>query len=161
MLLQAFAREVGAVLINVRGSTLFSKWVGESERLTSALFSLAAKFSAADLTTILFVDEVRTVLHCPATVLFVMAFFVFVAGNHMLSNSCIVQSCGCHPYQSQWCVTRRVSVERRRKVRARDGERNRLSKQIHSSRGQSQSNCDCCQARLLHPHTHTSSPHTV
>lgn len=60
MLLQAFAREIGAVLINVRGSTLFSKWVGESERLTSALFSLAAKLSAANLTTILFVDEVCT-----------------------------------------------------------------------------------------------------
>lgn len=58
-MLQAFAREIGAVLINVRGSTLFSKWVGESERLTSALFSLAAKLSAANLTTILFVDEVR------------------------------------------------------------------------------------------------------
>lgn len=61
ILLQAFAREIGAVLINVRGSTLFSKWVGESERLTSALFSLAAKLSAANLTTILFVDEVRTI----------------------------------------------------------------------------------------------------
>jgi hypothetical protein len=58
LLLQAFAREIGAVLINVRGSTLYSKWVGESERLTAALFSLAAKLSAADLTTILFVDEV-------------------------------------------------------------------------------------------------------
>jgi hypothetical protein len=58
MLLQAFAREIGAVLINVRGSTLYSKWYGDSERLTAALFSLAAKLSAADLTTILFVDEV-------------------------------------------------------------------------------------------------------
>lgn len=60
--MQAFAREIGAVLINVRGSTILSKYIGDSERLTAGIFSLAVKFAAHGQTVILFIDEVDALL---------------------------------------------------------------------------------------------------
>eukprot|EP00892_Ulva_mutabilis_P001650 jgi/Ulvmu1/11486/UM077_0035.1 len=62
MIASAFAREVGALLINVRGSSLFSKWMGDSERLTASVFSLAQKLAQQDQTVILFIDEVDALL---------------------------------------------------------------------------------------------------
>lgn len=41
--LQALAREAGAGFINIRGSSLQSKWFGESQKLTQAVFTLAYK----------------------------------------------------------------------------------------------------------------------
>lgn len=59
---QAFAREIGAVLINIRGSTILSKYHGDSERLTAGVFTLAMKFAAHGQTVILFIDEVDALL---------------------------------------------------------------------------------------------------
>ena len=40
---QALAKESGAFFINIRPSTLQSKWFGDSQRLVQAIFSLAWK----------------------------------------------------------------------------------------------------------------------
>ena len=58
MLAKAIARESGACFINVRASTLQSKWFGEAQRLTTAVFTLAAKIQPC----IIFVDEIDSIL---------------------------------------------------------------------------------------------------
>ena len=55
--LQALAREAGASFINIRGSTLQSKWFGESQKLTQAVFTLAYKLQPC----IIFIGEVLAI----------------------------------------------------------------------------------------------------
>jgi SpoVK/Ycf46/Vps4 family AAA+-type ATPase len=55
LLAKAVATEAGANFINITGSTITSKWFGDAEKLTKALFSLARKLSPS----VIFVDEVR------------------------------------------------------------------------------------------------------
>ena len=59
---QAFAAHIEAVLINITASTLFSKYVGDSNRLTSAIFTLAAKIAQHGRTVVVFIDEVDALL---------------------------------------------------------------------------------------------------
>lgn len=52
--LQAVATEAESTFFTVSSSDLVSKWMGESEKLVSQLFSLAREHSPA----IVFIDEV-------------------------------------------------------------------------------------------------------
>ncbi|KAH7435384.1 hypothetical protein KP509_06G062600 [Ceratopteris richardii] len=58
MLAKAIAKEAGAVFINVRIANLMSKWLGDNEKLVSAVFSLAHKLQPS----IIFLDEVDSLL---------------------------------------------------------------------------------------------------
>lgn len=58
MLAKALARESGACFINLHISTLTEKWYGDSNKLVSAVFTLARKLQP----TIVFIDEIDAVL---------------------------------------------------------------------------------------------------
>uniref|UniRef100_A0A1J3FSZ8 ATPase family AAA domain-containing protein 1 n=3 Tax=Noccaea caerulescens TaxID=107243 RepID=A0A1J3FSZ8_NOCCA len=58
LLAKALATEAGANFLSITGSTLTSKWFGDAEKLTKALFSFASKLAPV----IIFVDEVDSLL---------------------------------------------------------------------------------------------------
>lgn len=58
LLAKALATEASANFISITGSTLTSKWFGDAEKLTKALFSFASKLAPV----IIFVDEVDSLL---------------------------------------------------------------------------------------------------
>ena len=57
--MQAVATEAESTFFTVSSSDLVSKWMGESEKLVSQLFSLAREHSPA----IVFIDEVNVLEH--------------------------------------------------------------------------------------------------
>ncbi|XP_042458441.1 uncharacterized protein LOC122042399 isoform X1 [Zingiber officinale] len=58
LLAKALATEAGANFINITSSSLTSKWFGDAEKLTKALFSFASRLAPV----IIFVDEVDSLL---------------------------------------------------------------------------------------------------
>ncbi|KZV52133.1 hypothetical protein F511_07088 [Dorcoceras hygrometricum] len=58
LIAKALATEAGANFISITGSTLTSKWFGDAEKLTRALFSFASKLAPV----IIFIDEVDSLL---------------------------------------------------------------------------------------------------
>ncbi|GAB4817581.1 hypothetical protein N2152v2_004627 [Parachlorella kessleri] len=58
MLAKALARECGACFINLKASTLLSKWYGDTNKLIAAVWSLAYKLQPC----IVFIDEVDALL---------------------------------------------------------------------------------------------------
>eukprot|EP00796_Vickermania_ingenoplastis_P005530 gene5531-3989_t len=55
---RALAKELGCSFINVKADMIFSKWVGETEKHVTAIFSLARKLQP----TVVFVDEIDSIL---------------------------------------------------------------------------------------------------
>ena len=58
MIAKATAKEAGARFINLDVSILTDKWYGESQKLASAVFTLARKIAPC----IVFVDEIDSLL---------------------------------------------------------------------------------------------------
>lgn len=58
MLAKALARESGANFLSIATSTIFNKYVGESEQNTRAIFTLAARLSPC----VIFIDEIDSIL---------------------------------------------------------------------------------------------------
>jgi len=58
MLARALAKELGHSFLDISPEQLFAKWVGESEKLVSAIFSLAGKIQPC----VVFVDEIDSLL---------------------------------------------------------------------------------------------------
>ncbi|RNE97239.1 ATPase family AAA domain-containing protein 1-B-like [Trypanosoma rangeli] len=58
LLARAMAKELGCSFINVKTDSLFSKWVGDTEKNAAAVFSLAEKISPC----VIFIDEVDALL---------------------------------------------------------------------------------------------------
>ncbi|XP_042391032.1 spastin-like isoform X2 [Zingiber officinale] len=58
LLAKALATEAGANFINITSSSLTSKWFGDAEKLTKALFSFASRLTPV----IIFIDEVDSLL---------------------------------------------------------------------------------------------------
>lgn len=58
LLARALAKELGCSFINVNTESIFSKWVGDTERNAAAVFTLAGKISPC----VIFVDEIDSLL---------------------------------------------------------------------------------------------------
>lgn len=55
---KAIAREAGATFISIKASSILDKYLGESDRLVSALFRLGRKLAPS----VIFIDEIETLL---------------------------------------------------------------------------------------------------
>jgi len=57
----AVANEIKAVFFNVDAASLFSKWLGESEKNVARLFNTARKYESENKVVIIFIDEADSV----------------------------------------------------------------------------------------------------
>lgn len=58
LIAKAIAKEAGVTFISIKASSILNKFVGESERMSSAIFKLARKLAPS----IIFIDEIDTLL---------------------------------------------------------------------------------------------------
>lgn len=61
LLCAAVANEIKSVFFNVDAASLFSKWLGESEKNVAKLFNLARRYESENKIVIIFIDEVDSV----------------------------------------------------------------------------------------------------
>ena len=58
MIAKAIASESNSKFFNISASSLMSKWIGESEKLVRALFTLASYYQPS----VIFIDEIDSIL---------------------------------------------------------------------------------------------------
>jgi len=61
LLCAAIANEIKSVFFNVDAASLFSKWLGESEKNVARLFNMARKYETENKVVIIFIDEADSV----------------------------------------------------------------------------------------------------
>lgn len=114
LLAKALAKESQAMFINIRASTLLSKWFGDTQKLVSAIFSLAFKIQPC----IVFIDEVDALLgkrrdneHEAVTSMkteFMQLWDGFLTST---STNIMVLAATNRPYELDPAVLRRFSVK--------------------------------------------------
>jgi len=60
--IQAVAHHADCVFVNIKASSLYSKWIGESNQNTRAIFSFCTKLAVLQQRVIIFLDEVDALL---------------------------------------------------------------------------------------------------
>lgn len=87
LLAKALAKELDSYFIEVSLDKLFSKWVGESEKLAAAVFSLARKLQPC----VIFIDEIDALLSARSsndTVVYTHAKTIFMTQWDGISQTC-------------------------------------------------------------------------
>ena len=139
MTAKAVARECNASFINLKAGAVVDKWMGESEKLVAATFSLARKLAPS----VIFIDEIDTILRkrsgldSSAGTLASMqgtllAEWDGIKGENADSNSAPVVVLGAtnRPMDLDAAILRRMPVQIRTKMPDLTGRVDVLSKQL-------------------------------
>jgi len=114
MLAKAIAKEADAFFMDVRIESLFSKWVGESEQNTAAIFCLAKLCQP----TIIFIDEIDSLLsergHSAEAPVYSNAKTIFLRhwdGFHSSNDRIVVIGATNMPHVLDAAVLRRMPIQ--------------------------------------------------
>ena len=80
LMARAVAQEAGARFINLDVASLTDKWYGESQKLSSAVFSLAAKIQPC----IIFIDEIGKTFYLISKFMFLQELLTIIRNLKIL-----------------------------------------------------------------------------